>query len=77
MDSHRHLTVLLGGLSTAFMLFVRSKLWPGKKSTAFAGMTDERFALVIARKDQELPISELPALLHRHGAVEVWQEAQK
>jgi len=68
------MTVLVGGLSTALMLFVRSRLWPGKRSRAFEGMTDERFALVIARKDQELANAELPALLHRNGAVEVWQE---
>ncbi|MAE45468.1 MAG: iron ABC transporter [Planctomycetes bacterium] len=68
------MTVLLGGLSTALFLFIRSKLWPGKKSRAIGGVTDERFALVIARKDANLAMAEVPELLHRHGAVDVRQE---
>ena len=68
------MTVLFGGLSTALMLLVRSRLWPGKRSTAVPGVTDDRFALVIARNDATYPMSELPALLERHGAVDVRQE---
>ena len=70
------MTVLFGGLATALMLLVRSRLWPGKKSRAIAGITDERFALVIARKNVRLASAELPALLRRHGAVDVWQEVE-
>ncbi len=65
------LTVLCGGLSTAFVLLMRSRLWPGKSSRAVEGVTDDCFALAIARKDASLPAAELPALLERHGAVEV------
>ena len=71
------MTVLFGGLATALMLLVRSRLWPGKRCkdlASKAGVTDERFALVIARKDVNLASAELPALLRRNGAVEVWQE---
>ena len=70
------LTVLVGGLSTAFMLFARSRLWPGKRSGAVRGITDGRFALAIARKDASLAAVELPELLVRHGAVEVLQEVE-
>ena len=70
------MTVLFGGLATALMLFARSKLWPGRKSKAIEGVTDERFALVIARKDVGLASAELPALLRRHGAIDVWQEVE-
>jgi hypothetical protein len=68
------LTVLFGGLATAFFLMARSRLWPGKRSRALEGVTDGRFALVIARKDATLASSELRALLLAHGAVDVWQE---
>ncbi len=71
------MTVLLAGLSTAFFLLFRSKLWPAKKSKAFEGTTDERFALVIARRSANMAMAELPELLHRHGAVHVWQELEK
>jgi len=70
------MTVLFAGLLTAAMLLVRSKLWPGRAGKAIQGVTDHRFALVIARRDAERAVSELPGLLHRHGAVEVWQEAE-
>ncbi|MAF66966.1 MAG: iron ABC transporter [Planctomycetes bacterium] len=68
------LTVLFGGLSTALMLFVRSRLWPGKRGRALEGVTDDRFALVIARRNTDMSSAELPELLRRHGAIDVWQE---
>ena len=68
------MTVLLGGLSTAFMLLARSRLWPGKRARAIEGVTDDRFALVIARRDATLASTELEELLAHHGAVRVWQE---
>lgn len=70
------LTVLLGGLSTAFMLLWRSRLWPGKTSHAIEGVTDDRFALVLARRDASLQAREVPLLLERHGAVRIWQEVR-
>ena len=71
------MTVLLAGLSTAFMLMLRSRLWPGKRTRAVEGVTDDRFAVVIARKDAALASAELVDLLARHGAVETWQELRK
>ncbi len=71
------LTVLIGGLSTAFALAVRSRLWPGKRSRAIEGVTDDRFALVIARADASLASAELGALLERHGALRVWREVEE
>ena len=70
------MTVLFGGLATALMLLVRSRLWPSKKSRAIEGVTDDRFALAIARKDASLAAAELPALLERHGAIEVQSEVE-
>ena len=71
------MTVLFGGLATALMLLVRSRLWPGKKSGAFEGITDDRFALVITRRDANLAIADLRELLLRHGAVEVREEVTR
>jgi len=68
------LTVLIGGLSTALMLLVWSRLWPGKRARAIAGVTDDRFALVIARRDASHSAAEMAEFLGRHGALEVWQE---
>ena len=70
------MTVLCAGLLTAFMLLFRSKLWPGNRHVAIEGVTDDRFALVIARKNAERANSELPGLLQRNGAVKVWQEVE-
>jgi hypothetical protein len=70
------LTVLFGGLSTALMLLVRSRLWPGRKSTQhLPGVTDNRFALVLEETDASLPPGELSRLVLRHGAVQSWEEA--
>ncbi|MDP6539133.1 MAG: DUF3341 domain-containing protein [Planctomycetota bacterium] len=71
------LTVLFGGLSTALALLVRSRLWPGKRGSTPPGVTDDRFALVIARSNTDLPSSELPELLRRHGALDVWREGDR
>ena len=70
------LTVLFSGLAVALMLAVRSKLWPGKRSRAYERTTDDRFALVIARRNADLAAVELPELLYRNGAIEVHQEVQ-
>ena len=69
------MTVLFGGLATALMLMVRSRLWPGKGSRhVIEGVTDDRFALVIAEADASLPPAALPDILQRHGAIRVWEE---
>ena len=70
------MTVLFGGLATALMLFVRSRLWPGKSSgLVVPGVTDDQFALVLGAGDASLPPGELAGLVARHGAVQSWEEA--
>lgn len=69
------LTVLFGGLATALMLLVRSRLWPGKKRfRAIPGVTDDRYALVIEERTAALPPDELPELFRLHGAVRAYVE---
>jgi len=60
------LTVLSAALASAAVFFLRSRLFPGKKSAPLPRVTDDRFALVLERDD--------PAareLLRGAGAVEL------
>ncbi|HED65803.1 MAG TPA: DUF3341 domain-containing protein [Planctomycetes bacterium] len=69
------LTVLFAGLSTAFALFLRCKLWPGRP--AVKGMeltTDDCHALILEQRDARFLDEELAELLRSHGAREVRQE---
>jgi hypothetical protein len=44
------LTVLVGGLATVAALFLRARLFPGKRECLIAeGITDNRFALVVPK----------------------------
>jgi Protein of unknown function (DUF3341) len=44
------LTVLVGGLATVAALFLRARLFPGKRECLIAeGVTDNRFALVVPK----------------------------
>ena len=71
------MTVLCGGLATAFLLLVRSRLWPGKKRTpALERITDDRFALVVAEPGARLAEGEIDTIFRRHGAVESWEEVR-
>jgi len=72
------MTVLSAGLATALMLLVRSRLWPGKKRRrVIEGVTDDRFALIIAEENAALRAGEVRSLLTRHGAVDCWEEIEE
>jgi hypothetical protein len=46
------LTVLLGGLATVAALFLRARLFPGKRECLIVdGVTDNRFALVVPKTE--------------------------
>lgn len=71
------LTILFGGLSTALMLLVRSRLWPSKKpGRLLERVTDDRFGLVVAEPGALLEVGEIERLFGRHDAVECWEEVQ-
>lgn len=64
--------VLFAGLSTVAAFILVSRLRPGKEpGLAIAGVTDDRFALVVERKTAAMSDVRLHALLHAHGAVDV------
>jgi hypothetical protein len=60
------LTVLSAALTSAAAFFLRSRLFPGKKSEPMPRVTDDRFALVLERDD-----AGARELLRRAGAVEL------
>jgi hypothetical protein len=62
-------TVLLAGLSTVAALLVRSRLKPGRAPRlADAGVTDDRFALLVSPRAGEMTGRELASLWGRVGA---------
>jgi hypothetical protein len=60
------LTVLSAALCSAAAFLFRSRLFPGRKAAPLARVTDDRFALVLARDD-----ARTRALLREAGAVAV------
>jgi len=69
------LTVLLGGLSTVFALFIRGRLWPGKKERLIVeGVTNNKFALVLRKKDASFDTQRVRQLLEQSGADRVQEK---
>ncbi|MCC6572279.1 MAG: DUF3341 domain-containing protein [Planctomycetes bacterium] len=61
------LTVLIGGLTTMLALFVRSRLFPGKRAKLPApGVTDDKFALVLLQRDSSFDAERARAILAQH-----------
>ncbi|MGZ4830675.1 MAG: DUF3341 domain-containing protein [Candidatus Angelobacter sp.] len=63
------LTVLLSGLATVAALFLRARLYPGKKELLLAeGVTNDTFALVLRRRETAFDIHRAWKLLEESGA---------
>jgi len=63
------LTVLLSGLATVAALFVRARLFPGKKEQIIAeGITNDTFALVVRQRDSSFDIKRIWKVLEESGA---------
>lgn len=70
------LTVLLSGLATVAALFLRAKLYPGKKELLFAeGVTNDKFALVLRKRDAGFDIHRAIRVLQESGAERIKEEA--
>ena len=66
------LTVLTGGLATVFALFLRARLYPGKREVLLApGVTDDTFALVLRRSEHFFEARRASEILEQLGAVSV------
>jgi hypothetical protein len=63
------LTVLIGGLATVASLFIRARLYPGKRECLIAeGVTNNTFALVLRRRDASFDTARAHWLLEQSGA---------
>jgi hypothetical protein len=68
------LTVLLSGLATFAALFVRARLFPGKKEwLPVLGVTNDRFALVLRRRAGNFDAGFASRLMESSGAEDVWE----
>jgi len=66
------LTVLLGGLATVAALFVRARLYPGKREQLAApGVTNDVFALVLKKDEASSDMRRAREILQAHGAREI------
>lgn len=72
------LTVLIGGLSTFAALLFRARLFPGKKERLPAqGLTNDRFALVLRRRNNRFDPLSVTHLMKASGADEIWETEAK
>ena len=63
------LTVLLGGLATVAALFIRARLYPGKREQLAApGVTNDVFALVLKKTEAASDMRRAREILEAHGA---------
>ena len=70
-------TILIAGLSTVAALFLRSRMWPGRKpSPGKAATTDDKLVLVLREKDARFESGEHEEALRDHGAVDVQVEIE-
>jgi Protein of unknown function (DUF3341) len=62
-------TVLVGGLTTVAALFLRARLYPGKRERLPApDVTNDKFALVIRKRESTFDVHRVKALLWESGA---------
>jgi hypothetical protein len=74
--------ILFAGLATAAALFIRSGLKPYGSPRAngapvsLSRVTDDRFVLIVERKDAGVHEEHIEEVWQRHGAIETWTETQ-
>ena len=66
------LTVLLSGLATVAALFLRARLYPGKRESLFAeGVTNDTFALVLRKREPPFDAHRARKVLQDSGATRI------
>jgi molybdopterin-containing oxidoreductase family membrane subunit len=64
-------TMLVASFTGVGVLFLRTRLWPGKAARALPGVTDDRFALMLLEADAATDEAEIGRVLRASGAVRV------
>jgi len=66
------LTILAGGLATVAALLVRSRLFPGRRARLAArGVTNDRFALLLRKRDASFDALSARQILKQSGAFDI------
>ncbi|MDP6038271.1 MAG: DUF3341 domain-containing protein [Candidatus Latescibacteria bacterium] len=66
--------ILFGGLGVLFTLFVRTKLFPGKKElTIHPDVTDHRFVLAVEQRDVAFDTAAITMLWEQYHVLEIKQ----
>jgi hypothetical protein len=70
--------VLSAGLSTVFVIFVVSRLRPGRRAALPApGVTDDRFVLVLEERDATFDAARVRQLLSAHRALALGERVEE
>jgi hypothetical protein len=70
--------VLFAGVGTVIALFITAMLWPGKRAAVpFAGVTDDRFALLIEEENAAFDLRAVHALSARYNALYVEEREEE
>jgi len=70
------ITVLFGGLATVLAFFLRTRLRPGAKAVLLEqGITNDRFVIVLERKDASFEETRARALLREGGAEAITEKS--
>lgn len=70
--------VLSAGVTTVFAFLVLARLWPNKKpAITFAGVTDDRFVLVLEESDAQFDFARVRSLLRKFGAVQIEEHLEE
>jgi len=65
------MTILFAGLSSVLALFLRCKLWPGKRArVAGPRVTDDQFVVVVRLEGASFSADDVRSLFERHHLVE-------
>jgi len=65
-------TVLIGGLGVVFMLFVATKLYPGKKAKLLCeGITNNLFVIAVEQKDSSFDKNKIQNLWEKHNVLKI------
>jgi len=63
------LTVLFAALTTVAAFLVRARLFPGSRRPALPRVTDDRFAIAVAPREDPSELNAAEDLMRSHGAV--------